>query len=460
MASEDFILIEEAIRHTNSQNLLNNTEFTESYKTIEENALANIFINHKTIHQILAKFVSPEIKKTISQLASYSNWTDLDLSLKSSDIELNGYSLTKDSSDNFLNIFRGQEAQKLTIDKAIPANASYFVAINLKNTSTFIDQNESYLRANGNFYPREMSLIEFRKKTNVDPVKLIKELGATQFAGVYTNINKSNPTQNRFFVTELTNPGDTKEKFAKAVAEFGRSSIGGPDKLHSEYTVNGKNSFDIYNLPISNMAESLFGRAFSGIDGEYFVFFRKYLIWGDNLPGLKNYLQSLASEKTMANDSIYKVYSKSGQTNPNFYMYAKVPKVFRLKDNLLKPEISAKLAENEDIDGNGSLEYLFAEGKKLTVFASDGKKLFEHSFSDMISETPFVCEFGPGNNKIGIVVGGANKVYLLEKNGSVTRGFPLDGNTSFILGKFNDATTWNNLIVGGEGNTLINYRLE
>jgi len=740
MSSEDFILIEEAIRHTNSQNLLNNTEFTESYKTIEENALANIFINHQTIHLILAKFVSPEIKKTISQLASYSNWTDLDLSVKSSDIELNGYSLTKDSSDNFLNIFRGQEAQKLTIDKAIPANASYFVAINLKNTSTFIDQNESYLRANGNFYPREMSLIEFRKKTNVDPVKLIKELGATQFAGVYTNINKSNPTQNRFFVTELTNPGDTKEKFAKAVAEFGRSSIGGPDKLHSEYTVNGKNSFDIYNLPISNMAESLFGRAFSGIDGEYFVLFRKYLIWGDNLPGLKNYLQSLASEKTMANDSIYKVYSKSGQTNPNFYMYAKVPKVFRLKDNLLKPEISAKLAENEDIirkfsifswqfsvadnmiknrlilkydpivkeepqavwqlklesqlaqkpkfginhkdlpnremmvcdkqnniylinkegnilwtmnipgeivsdihqidiyqtkryqylfntktqlylidrmgnnvrkfpvilksmasngvsvaefgknkeyrffiagedkkiyafdrdgklvpkwnfdqteslvtkpiqhyeiegkdyivftdkqntyfldrqgksrdvqsasfdhsgnqmyfandgnprlistdqsgkihiqdftgqaeikevgkfgaghrfaaediDGNGSLEYLFAEGKKLTVFASDGKKLFEHSFSDMISETPFVCEFGPGNNKIGIVVGGANKVYLLEKNGSVTRGFPLDGNTSFILGKFNDATTWNNLIVGGEGNTLINYRLE
>jgi len=45
-------------------------------------------------------------------------------------------------------------------------------------------------------------------------------------------------------------------------------------------------------------------------------------------------------------------------------------------------------------------EYLFAEGKKLSVFSSDGKKLFDHSFADAITETPFICSFGPGINKI------------------------------------------------------------
>jgi len=114
----------------------------------------------------------------------------------------------------------------------------------------------------------------------------------------------------------------------------------------------------------------------------------------------------------------------------------------------------------EDIDGNGSLEYLFAEGKKLTVFGSDGKKLFERTFPDDISQTPFICQMGTGVVKIGVVVKGANKIYLLDKNGSFTRGFPLDGNTSFVLGKFNDANNWYNLIVGSEGNTLVNYRIE
>lgn len=740
MSSEDFILIEEAIRHSNSQNLLDNREFTEVYKTIEETALANIFINHQTIHQVLAKLVTPELRKTISQIASYSNWTGLDLSANSSELVLNGYSVTRDSSDNYLNVFRNQEAQKMTIEKAIPVTASYFVAMNLKNTNYFIDQYETYLRAKGNFYPREMSLIEFKKKTNTDPVKLIKELIGTQFAGVYTNINKSNPTQNRFFVAELIDHSDAMEKFSKAVSEYSKTSRIGESQLHSVFAAGGKKSFDIYRLPIANMAESLFGKAFSGINAEYFVLYEKYLICGDNLPGLKNYIQSLVSEKTMANDSIYKTYVKGEETNPNFYLYARIPKILRLKDVLFKSEVGDLLSKNEDIirkfstfswqffvsdnmiknrinlkynpnikeepqavwqlkletplaqrpklgfnhkdlpnrevivydkqnnislinkeglllwsmnipgeiiseihqvdiyqtkrfqylfntktqlylidrmgnnvrkfpvtlksiasngvsvaefgknkeyrffiagedkkiyafdrdgklvpkwnfegtesvvtkpiqhyeiegkdyivfsdkqntyfldrqgksreiqpasfdhsgnqeyfvndanprmistdqsgkihiqdftgqteikdvgkfnaghrfavedlDGNGSHEYLFAEGKKLTVFSSDGKKLFDRSFPGAITETPFVCSFGPGINKIGIVIGNKNKIYLLEKNGSVMRGFPLDGNTNFILGKFNDTNSWFNLIVGGEGNSLVNYRIE
>lgn len=736
MVSEDFILIETAIRHSNSQNLLNNQEFTEAYKTIEETALANIFINHQTIHQVLARLVAPEVRKNIGQIASFSNWSGLDLFANSSMIELNGFSVTRDSSDNYLNVFRNQQAAKSTIEKAIPANASYFVSLNVKNTSTFLDDYETYIKANGSFYPREMSLIEFQKKTSINPVKLFKELGGTQFAGVYTKINKSDPTQNRFFVTDIVNATETKDKLSKAVSGYNNTASSQPNV---QYVVDKKNKFDIYKLPFNNMAESLFGRIFSGINGQYFVIYKKYLIWGDNLPGLKSYLQSLASEKTMANDSIYMAYAAGGQTNPNLSVYAKVPKVFRLKDAMLKPEVSTMLSDNEDVirkfstfswqfsvsdnmiknqirlkydpnvkeepqaiwqlkleaplarkpklvlnhkdlpnkelivcdksnnvylinkdglilwtvnipgeivsdiqqvdlyqnnrfqyvfntktqiyvidrtgnkfgkfpitlksmasngvsivdygknkefrffvagedkkiyafdrwgklvqnwnfagsenpinspgerivvddkdylifsdsqntyfldrqgksrdiqpapfdrsgnpayflndggpkliatdklgkihiidftgqselkevgkfgaghrfaavdlDGNGTPEYLFAEGKKLTAFSADGKKLFERSFPDLISETPSIHPMASGNSKIGVVCGD-NKIYLLDKNGSIMKGFPLEGNSSFILEKFNDSGSWYNLIVGGEGNTLVNYRIE
>ena len=740
MVSEDFILIEQAIRQTNSQNLLNNYEFTELYKTIEENAFANIFINHLTIHQLLANFVSPEIRKTIGQLEAYSNWSQLNMVLKPSELEMTGFSFTKDSSDHYLNIFSDQAAQKMTIEKAIPANATYFVALNLKNTTNYLDQHESYIKANGNYYPREMSLMEFQKKTKTDAIRLFKEIGGTQFAGVYTTINKSNPEQNRFFVAEIIDEADAKEKIGKAVSEFNNTTKEDAGQLYTKYSIDKKNSFDIYRLPICNMAESLFGRAFSGINGNYFALYRKYLIWGDNLPGMKSYLQSLASEKTLANDSIYKVYAKNTQPKANFYLYAKIPKVFRLKDGLLKSDLSAKLTTNEevfrkfstfswqfsvsgnmienkinlkydpnvkeepeaiwqlkldaplaqkptfvmnhkdlanremivtdklnniylinkdgvilwklnlpepiisdihlidiyqtkrfqylfntksqlyvvdrtgskvgkypvylksmasngvsvsefgknreyrffvagedkkvyvydrdgklipkwnfegsesivtkpishyfidgktqivfsdqkntyfldwqgkdreirpppfdrssnqmtfikdgnpklistdqtgkihiqdftgqteikevgkfgashrfaaeDIDGNGSVEYLFAEGKKLTVFAADGKKLFERSFTDAISETPFVCTYGSGIFKIGIVTGGENKIYLLNSNGSVTQGFPQSGNTAFVLGKFNDSSSYFNLLVGNEDGSVVNYKVE
>jgi hypothetical protein len=114
----------------------------------------------------------------------------------------------------------------------------------------------------------------------------------------------------------------------------------------------------------------------------------------------------------------------------------------------------------EDIDGNGSLEYLFAEGKKLTVVGQDGKKLFERSFPQPITEAPFVCSFGPGVFKIGVVTEGENQIYLLNSNGTVTRGFPQPGNTAFVLGKFNDSATYFNLLVGSNDGTLVNYKVE
>lgn len=740
MASEDFILIEEAIRQSNSVNLLSNKAFTEVYKTIEETALANIFIDHQTISQILSKIVAPEIRKNLGQIASYSNWSELDLSAKPTELEFNGYSVTRDSTDNYLNIFRNQDAQKLTIEKAIPTSSSYFVALNLKDSRLFIDQYEVYLRAKGNYYPREMNLMEFRKKTNTDAGKLIKDIVGNQVAGVYTNINKSNPSQNRFFVAELVNNSDASEKLSKAFYEYRKLSKVGDETMQTEYAVGGKKSVNIYRLPIANMAESLFGRAFAGINAQYFALYEKYLICGDNLSGMKNYLQSLASGKTLDKDSTYQANNKESQAKQNFYLYSKIPKVFRLKDVLFRPEVSTMLSSNEDVirkfstfswqfsvsdkmiknrialkydpnfkeepqavwqlklggklakkpllvvnhkdlpnrevivcdnqnnlslinkeglilwtinipgeimsdihqidiyrnnrfqyvfntktqlycidrmgnnvgkypitlksiasngvciaeygqnkeyrfivagedkqiylfdrdgrlipkwnfggseslvtnpvqhfdidgkdylivsdkqnvyfldrqgkardgqpapfvrsanplyfindgnprliatdqvgrihimdfagqtqikevgkfgsahrfvagdlDGNGSPEYIFADDKKLTIFSADGKKMSEHTFSDEISETPYVFTMGAGITKIGVVIKGENKVYLLDKNGSVMHGFPLEGDTNFILGKFNDSNTWFNLIIGEQDNTLINYRIE
>lgn len=740
MSSEDFILIEEAIRHSNSQNLLSNNEFTEVYKTIEETALANIFINHRTIHQLLGKLVTPEIRKNIGQVATWSNWSELDFSVNANGFNFEGYSVTRDSSDNYLNVFKNQEAEKITIEKAIPANASFFVALNLKNAGAFLDHYETHTKAAGNFYAREMSLIDFQKKTKTDPVKLMKEMGSKQFAGVYTNINKSNPTQNRFFVCDIYDPNLAKDRIVKAVAEYSRTSKTPEAKLENRYPIDSKKSVSIYQLPIGNMAESLFGRAFSGINGEYLAIYEKYLVWGDNLGGLKNYLQNLAAAKTLATDSVYKAYTTGRQANPNFYMYAKVPKFFRLKDYLLKPEISANLSGSEevirkystfswqysvsgnmiknlvnlkydpaykeepqavwqvkldaplvgtpklvlnhkdmanrevivrdkasnvyliskdgiilwkinipgeivseihqidlyrnnryqyifntktqlyvidrmgnkvgkfpatlksmasngvtiaeympgkeyrflvagedqkiyvfdrdgrvlpkwnfnqseslvaqpiqhfdiegkdyivfsdrkntyfldrqgksrdiqgapfdrtnnqlfyfsdgnprlittdpsgkihiqdfngqaeikelgkfgtghrftaaDIDGNGTPEYLFAEGKKLMIFGNDGKKIAERQFPENISEAPFICEFGANLIKIGVVTSIDNKIYLVDKNAAVMKGFPLSGNSKFVLGKFNDSSSYFNLIAGSDDGSLINYKIE
>jgi hypothetical protein len=114
----------------------------------------------------------------------------------------------------------------------------------------------------------------------------------------------------------------------------------------------------------------------------------------------------------------------------------------------------------EDINGDGSPEFLFADGKKLTVFKQDNMIIFERTFPEAISEAPIVSNPAPGVTKIGIVTKADNKIYVLDAKGAITWGFPLAGNTPFVLGKFNDASSYFNLLVGSEDGSLINYKIE
>jgi hypothetical protein len=114
----------------------------------------------------------------------------------------------------------------------------------------------------------------------------------------------------------------------------------------------------------------------------------------------------------------------------------------------------------EDLEGKGTLNYIYADEKKLSVFGTDAKKIFEHSFPDFISEMPVIYTPAQGKKLIGVTIGNENKTYLLDNKGAVVRGFPLEGNTDLLLGKFNEANSWINLLIGAEGNSLINYRIE
>jgi hypothetical protein len=58
------------------------------------------------------------------------------------------------------------------------------------------------------------------------------------------------------------------------------------------------------------------------------------------------------------------------------------------------------------------------------------------------------------------VTAGDNKIYLLDKNAAITKGFPLSGNSKFVLEKFNDSSSYLNLIVGSEDGTLVNFKIE
>jgi hypothetical protein len=114
----------------------------------------------------------------------------------------------------------------------------------------------------------------------------------------------------------------------------------------------------------------------------------------------------------------------------------------------------------EDLTRDGIPEFIFADGDELDIVKQDGKRLFSFKVKEGISDMPDIYKFSSSDVKIGITDRSRNKIYLINSDGSLYEGFPLEGSTRFSIGYFKGSESRFNLIVGSENNFLYNYSIE
>ncbi|MCK5135313.1 MAG: PQQ-binding-like beta-propeller repeat protein [Bacteroidales bacterium] len=128
---------------------------------------------------------------------------------------------------------------------------------------------------------------------------------------------------------------------------------------------------------------------------------------------------------------------------------------------LLKQKVSPDhFFRMQDMDKDGIPEFIFADGNELNVLYQDGKRLFGYRVRERISDMPDIYKFSASDIKIGITDRLRNRIYLINSDGSLYEGFPLEGSTRFSLGYFAGSDSRFNLIVGSANNFLYNYSIE
>ena len=134
-------------------------------------------------------------------------------------------------------------------------------------------------------------------------------------------------------------------------------------------------------------------------------------------------------------------------------------------DGTVSTLLEQKISSNhffmmQDMDKDGIPEYIFADGNELRVLQQDGKRLYSYRVRDNISDMPDIYKFSASDIKIGITDRSRNRIYLINADGSLYEGFPLEGSTRFSIGYFAGSDSRFNLIVGSTNNFLYNYSIE
>ena len=112
-----------------------------------------------------------------------------------------------------------------------------------------------------------------------------------------------------------------------------------------------------------------------------------------------------------------------------------------------------------DMDRDGNKDYIFADNNNFVVYDKHGDKKFEYEFENRIVFDPIIFNFPNNVVKLGIVDRTASLVYLFNSDGSLYNDFPLEGNSPFTIGHFENNSVKFNLIVGSRESFLYNYEV-
>lgn len=112
----------------------------------------------------------------------------------------------------------------------------------------------------------------------------------------------------------------------------------------------------------------------------------------------------------------------------------------------------------DDIDKDGNLDYVFIDENKIDAYSHSAKKMFSYSTDDALAN-PIVKDFSDGK-KICVSETKKGKVYVVNSDGSLYKGFPIEGKSNYDVFTDSKSNKGFNLIVGGERNLLYNYTVK
>jgi hypothetical protein len=306
------ILIEDAVRQLDLPNSIDKEPgFKEAFATAGKNVYANLFVNYKNLPEIISTGINQKYKSRIKSYNYFANWAELDLNIKDDMFLLNGFTHFSDSLNYTANLFTNQAPQKIYVDNILPSFISTFLVITLSDMNTYFENYKNYLRRLGKLkqYLKELNLI--RNKYNIDITDDFLAVLDNEITIAIGDSKVKDENENTFVIFKTKSKSLSEKKLLEILKNTARKNSINIEKLSYSYKVDNELSYSVYKLPLANFTGKIFGELFNMNDDTYYTFIENYLVFGNSVKSLSNFIHSNVLKKTIITDVAYKEYKNN-----------------------------------------------------------------------------------------------------------------------------------------------------
>ncbi|MGB0882786.1 MAG: hypothetical protein ACPGSO_07505, partial [Vicingaceae bacterium] len=161
------VLIEDVIRQLNAEtSLINDPIFAKMIANSGQSDDGNLFINNKYFTKIINQYINKSSKKYATNIEQYTSWTELDISIKSNTVSLNGFSFSEDN--NWVSLFKNQKTQDIDMLDITPFNTAFLYHYGLSNSKVFFENRKLSLKNTNQFFSLQKYLDYQTEKFGID----------------------------------------------------------------------------------------------------------------------------------------------------------------------------------------------------------------------------------------------------------------------------------------------------
>jgi hypothetical protein len=423
------VLLENSVSQLLSgSSLTDDPYFQKVLATSGTNVDANIFINLSRFPSFLSGFSGGDARGYLSGLSDLGNWAELDLHIRNDALLLNGFSVSSEGENNYLNVFSGQSPVHLEIESVIPGFASAFLALAITDGDLFHKNYTGWLQETGRYPGYVQMRDEFSRLTGADPEGIFHGLMEKEAAIVHTGRDDRGGRGESFLVIRTRGRSIALE----ALQELLRYSSGltGEQSARHIYRVDGDKSFEIIGFPYERVGELLFGKFFSPVKTSWFSFTGNYLVFGESPVALSGFLHANVLNQTLKGEKGFREFSEYLVSGNNLHFYASIPRSAGLLSDLFRDDIAGNLIDNPGPAKNfRAFSLQFSTGREMgynNIYLGYAGKAGEEPGTEWQTLLDTITDFKPhlllnhntGENEI-FVQDLNNTIYLINSAGRI-----------------------------------------
>ncbi|WP_258104411.1 hypothetical protein [Marinoscillum sp. MHG1-6] len=324
-------LVEDAIRTIEYPE---KQSFKIAYKELDniaklEKDMGNLYINYSRLRPALSAL------STSAPETSFARSGFLDLKVTDKAINLSGFSFAN-GEDDFLSVFSQRPGPSFDMSEVIPLNTSWALLTNLSDQETFANKLTNFLAKN---QPKVIEKRgELQKTYDFDPLYTFQLIDGEM--GMIS-LEPLRPGQkDRFFIMEVKDMGEALNYF-NSIGE--RNAMATEDSVYVETF----SEYEIRKLPIPDFPYALLGDFASGFESTYYLQYRNYLIFSNNLLQLKNFTLAIQNEDVWNKSLKMKKLLDQSNQSANLSLYINTPRAFAQTSTIMKDEWAGFLKEYE-----------------------------------------------------------------------------------------------------------------